>query len=82
MKIKKQSIHTLTVNRYLPTTDCRNISWEHVISEPELPVLHGTVVLLSCQTENIMGGESRAICQDSILRTTNGETPFCMKLGN
>ena len=63
-------------------SDCQEILWDHVTTDPVLHVPHGTEVLLICPQDFIIGGSSRATCQNGVIMSTNGNIPFCAPLGN
>ena len=82
---KSYQINTsTTISEICCFSDCQEIPWKDVTTDPVLPVRHGTEVLLQliCPQDFVIGGSSRAICQNGDLQSTNGNTPFCAQLGN
>ena len=58
--------------------NCKTLdpTWKEVVTEPVLPVQHGTEITLSCPADYTNKGSDKAVCQDGVFDPTGG-TPIC-----
>ena len=68
-------------NITISISGCEGVPWEHVITDPTLPVDGGTEVTLSCTPGLILRGTSQATCNNGALEPSNGNTVSCAELG-
>ena len=63
--------------------DCTNIdsTWGNIVTEPELPVVHGTTLTLNCGTGYTNLGGNTATCLYGEVVLTD-ETPVCKGKAN
>ena len=83
MQLQLQFKHN-TILHFILALDCESIAWEHVTTDPALPVQTGTEVMLSCQSGFTLVGTRRAICWNGDLQPSDGGIPSCseINLGN
>ena len=58
-------LNALTNNLVVSEADCTTLdqTWSNVVTEPALPVVHGTTLTLNCQKGYINLGGNKATCQ-------------------
>ena len=66
----------------ISVADCTALdpSWQFVVTEPALPVHHGTTLTLNCDVDYTNMGGDTATCQNGQVLTTN--PPECHGLSN
>ena len=66
----------------ITSADCVTLdtTWNFVLTEPALPVHHGTTLALSCAVDHVIKGGNKATCQDGQVVST-ATPPQCSLVG-
>ena len=59
-----KSLHLLQTKNILANCKTLDPTWKEVVTDPVLPVQHGTEITLSCPVDYTNKGGDKAVCQD------------------